>query len=325
MTTPSAKPSLLKRILFSRPLAVVLLLASTAAVLVGAGGYCHVAELLRIEELPHSLGRHSLESIRKGKTISLIMLSSALSVLALACSSLVLGGRCRSAMRQACKLAGPGPSAAEAEATTDAPAESKPGPSKSLSWLGLGLLFVGLVVAATGAGGAVEYADRMKKSSCEKVRKSIERHGKPAIVDLSYTGQDDLSFTYAGMLEDERGRISSLKEADALWDSLGRKHKANGGRNLALQMTAQAARSSEAWGYGAGRSSSRKGAKTDFSLQGLDFQMERIQLADVLAGAFRQDQYRPGYTMFLAIAIAGGVDILAAFVVLFLRRARRRS
>ncbi|NQT13695.1 MAG: hypothetical protein HQ582_13160 [Planctomycetes bacterium] len=314
---------MLKRIILSRWLAGLLLLAGTGAVMGSTGGYCYREELLRIEQLPQNREQLSLDIHRREKTINQTVFSIALPVLGLACASLVLGGRCRKSLRQEHRCARQDPSETEAAVTRGAPAEPKPRPGKGLLWLGLVLLFIGLVVAAAGAGGALAYASRMQRFSCEKVRQDTEEAGsEPEIAEVFYTGQNDVSFTYAGLLKDEWGKKSSLREAEALWDSLGRKHKAIGGRQLALQMTAEQARSREAWDYGAGRSRRQRRTSIDHSFRELSIKLERYLLADVLEGAFRQDQYRPRYTTFFTLTLAGGVVILAALAVLFLRGRR---
>lgn len=309
----SAKPSLFTRIILSRWLAGLLLVASTVAVLGATGGYCHEAECLRIGRLPHNQIPDDLERYRDDVALSKQVFFAALGVLALACTSLVLGGGVRGSWRKV----------AEDDVTGQASSSGK-----WLSYLGLVLLFVGLVMAAGGAGGIIECVFQMQRFSREEV---TEHHGDSTdreIIDVFYTGQDDLSFTYRGLLKDKHGEVRSLAEAEAIWNALGTKHWSIGGRQRALQMTAEDAREGEAWDFGAGfsRRQLRATHRTDDRPLGeTTIMLERKQLADILEGAFRQDQYRAKREEFAIIGIAGGVILAAALAVLFVGRQKGRG
>ncbi|NQT39099.1 MAG: hypothetical protein HQ581_16490 [Planctomycetes bacterium] len=306
----AGKPSLLMRIVLSKWLAGLLLVAGAGAVTGSTAGYYQEEELLRIARLPHNRNQDSIDIHRNEITVNKIIFSAGLGALALACTSLVLGGRVRGSWRQDTRADG---------AAHDA-VSSLPG--KCPGCLGLLLLFSGLVVAAIGTGGAIQSAYQMRKNSHQAVTDDwAETSSKPEMTDLFFTGQKDISFTYSGLLRDKHGKISSRDEAEELWDSLGEKYGRIGGRQLALQMTAEEARKNEAWIFGSGFSSRQRAAGgIDESGRKIEIRLERMQLADILEGAFRQDQYRPRYARFLNIAMAGGAILLTALVVLFLRK-----
>lgn len=236
------------------------------------------------------------EDFRRERTITVVVGIASLLALAGGCLAAVLGVRARS--RTACvaetskteyppddSLAGEPDSAVPAVATVTGASLGRWRP-----WLGILMTVLGLPYFVGFGGTAIYGHYRLHESSPSQCVERLLAHGDELIVkDISFTGKEDLTLEYTGILTRWRDRLLSPEDIEALHSAQREFDYAVGKSDYRNRLDSDIVRDLDVWVETQRVAGDQRDARTIMS-ERLESEVE--QLYDVSFAAYIQEDYR---------------------------------